>query len=94
MLIKIKCNYENKHVLLNGKRLYPEKSQKVYNHSPDGFSWGYCGSGCSQIALAILLEITDKDIALRNYQLFKEDVISKFPMSFDWDETIDVSEYI
>ena len=32
-------------VMLNGKLLNPVASQKVYNHSPDGFNWGYCGSG-------------------------------------------------
>ena len=32
-----------------------EESLKLRNHSPDGFSWGYNGSGPSQLALAILL---------------------------------------
>ena len=30
--------------------------QDLYNHSPDGFSWGYHGSGCAQLALALLAD--------------------------------------
>lgn len=37
--------------------LKPEASQKIINHSPDGFQWGYSGSGPSQLALAILLKV-------------------------------------
>lgn len=67
-----------KDVWINGKKLHPKKSQKVYNHSPDGFAWGYGGSGPAQLALAILLEVTgSKEIALAHYQDFKRDVISQ-----------------
>ncbi len=43
-------------VLKDGKELSPQRSLNVVNHSPDGFSWGYGGSGPHQLALAILLE--------------------------------------
>ena len=56
--------------------LSPARSQKVHNHSPDGFSWGYGGSGPSQLALALLLEVTDEGTAVANYQAFKFDVIA------------------
>jgi hypothetical protein len=36
--------------------LSPEPSQAVRNHSPEGFSWGYGGSGPAQLALAILMD--------------------------------------
>jgi len=36
--------------------LDPKPSQMLYNHSPDGFEWGYAGSGPAQLALAILLD--------------------------------------
>jgi hypothetical protein len=29
----------------------------LYNHSPDGFEWGYGGSGPAQLALAILADV-------------------------------------
>jgi hypothetical protein len=42
------------------------------NHSPDGFQWGYGGSGPAQLALAILAEATgDDEAALMFYQDFK-----------------------
>lgn len=60
--------------------LKPDRSQKVKNHSPDGFNWGYGGSGPAQLALAILLEVTnDEQIALRYYQEFKSQVIAAIP---------------
>jgi hypothetical protein len=37
-------------VTQNGVPLSPEPSQAVYNHSPDGFSWGYHRSGPAQLA--------------------------------------------
>lgn len=47
------------------------------NHSPDGFEWGYCGSGPSQLALAILCDyLQDDKAALAKYQSFKNLVIS------------------
>jgi hypothetical protein len=45
------------------------------NHSPDGFEWGYAGSGPAQLALAILVKVAGPDVALRLYQRFKFDVV-------------------
>ena len=47
------------------------------NHSPTGFSWGYLGSGCAQLALALLVDVLgDKGRALDLYQRFKERAIA------------------
>lgn len=52
--------------------LSPAPSQKLYNHSPDGFQWGFGGSGPAQLALALLLDATsDPDTAQAFYQDFK-----------------------
>lgn len=60
-----------------GDLLLPGPSQKIWNHSPNGFNWGYAGSGPSQLALAILLDFTgDPQIAQRFYQEFKSDVVA------------------
>ena len=67
---------KNYNVWLDGKLLDPEPSKKVYNHSPDNFSWGYGGSGPAQLALAIVLKLTGK---ADGYQDFKWDVIAKIP---------------
>lgn len=46
-------------------------------HSPDGFQWGYCGSGPAQLALAMVADATGDDgLALRVYQQFKEEIIA------------------
>jgi hypothetical protein len=79
-------------VYLNGKFLIPARSLKVRYHSPDGFSWGFGGSGPAQLALAILLEVTDEETATANYQQFKWDVIAKLP-SGDFEQEIDISPY-
>lgn len=39
--------------------LLPSKSQEVVGDFASGFSWGGRGEGASQLALAMLLEITD-----------------------------------
>lgn len=52
--------------------LSPGPSQKLYDHSPDGFQWGYSGSGPAQLSLALLLDATTfPHIALAYYQIFK-----------------------
>ena len=32
-----------------------EPSLEIANHSPDGFNWGYDGSGAAQLALAFCM---------------------------------------
>lgn len=44
-------------VFIDGKLLKVIRSQQIYNHSPDGFNWGYLGSGPAQLSLAILHKI-------------------------------------
>ena len=78
--INLKGDWITRQVKINGKILSPAKSQKVRNHSPDGFAWGYGGSGPAQLALAILLEFYDKE-TMPNYQDFKFKVIGALPQS-------------
>jgi hypothetical protein len=79
--MKIKGEYETRRIWIDGKELEPDKSQRIYNHSPDGFNWGYGGSGPAQLALAILLETCTKEEALKHYQDFKWAVIAELPQS-------------
>lgn len=53
----------------------------LYNHSPNGFEWGYGGSGPAQLALALLADVLkDDDRAIMLHQAFKGEVVaSKFP---------------
>ena len=83
--MEIKGYYQDRTVFIDGKELSPAPSQKLKNHSPDGFAWGYGGSGPAQLALAILLEITkDKQFTLKNYQDFKWDIVCDLPMEEDF----------
>jgi len=92
--VNIKGIAKTGQVFINNEELTPSRSQKVINHSPDGFAWGYGGSGPSQLALAILLKFYDKNVALRNYQDFKWRVVSKLDVDKDFDIDIDLAEYI
>lgn len=66
----------NRKVWLDGQPLDPQRSLEHRNHSPDGFNWGYGGSGPAQLALAVILELTDEETG---YQNFKWDVIALIP---------------
>ncbi|MEW6657400.1 MAG: DUF6166 domain-containing protein [Thermodesulfobacteriota bacterium] len=89
MKIRLKGNLETGQVWLNGKPLPLAPSLKIRNHSPTGFSWGYLGSGPSQLALAILLDLYGPEYALDCYMQFKEDVISRLPQE-DFETEIDL----
>lgn len=55
------------------------------NHSPDGFAWGYGGSGPSQLALAILADfLEDERDALKYYQDFKWRAVVQLPQQDNW----------
>lgn len=50
----------------------------LWNHSPDGFNWGYGGSGPAQLALAILADATHSDeTAVQLHQDYKWEVIAR-----------------
>ena len=76
------------------KRLWPdgeatplplEPSRKLRDHSPTGFSWGYCGSGPAQLALALLLDATSiPETAERWYQTFKAEIVAGWASSEGW----------
>jgi hypothetical protein len=58
------------------------------NHSPDGFAWGYHGSGPAQLALALLADALEDDArALRLYHHFKNRVIARLPKEQEWTMT-------
>lgn len=66
--------------------LSPNRSQLIWNHSPDGFNWGYGGSGPAQLALALLLDVfDDAELAQLHYQSFKATVIASLPTDGEWE---------
>lgn len=81
------CTIERRDLSIPGhsrwSRLSPLKSLRLRNHSPDGFEWGYKGSGPAQTALALLLDYTrDRALALSLYQDFKFKVVAT--LSREW----------
>lgn len=76
-------------IWVDGRKLSPERSQEVVNHSPTGFSWGYGGSGPSQLALTLMLEFFPKGKALQIHQDFKRKFIAALPQE-DFETTIDL----
>lgn len=64
-------------VEVDGEPLDPRLDLR--NHSPDGFEWGYNGSGPSQLALALLVDCVDLWQALACYQEFKARVVCHLP---------------
>ena len=87
----IRGTWEMGQVWIDDRELLPERSLRVRNHSPTGFSWGYGGSGPAQLALALLLEITTEEMAILWYQEIKRQVIAKLPQT---DFTLDSREII
>lgn len=55
--------------------------QRIVRHSPDGFEWGYAGSGPSDLALNILSFFIGQEAAERGglYQRFKDRFIVPMP---------------
>lgn len=75
----IRGDWTTRRVWIDEQELAPERSLRVRTHSPEGFSWGFGGSGPAQLALALLLELTNEDLALLWYQDVKWNVIAGLP---------------
>lgn len=74
--IKLQQSESVNRVFVNGKEIQPESSRLLRDHSPDGFAWGYHGSGPAQLALGICLELFGSHIATCVYQDFKSEFVS------------------
>lgn len=72
-------------VYRNDQLLPALPSRKLRDHSPDGFAWGYQGSGPAQLALALLYDaLRDSQFALSFYQAFKREYVSRWPVNGNW----------
>jgi hypothetical protein len=60
-----------------GQKVWPLHHHE--RHSPDGFNWGYLGSGPAEAARCILIDAVGQPQADRLYQTFKEKVVSQWP---------------
>jgi len=82
-------------VRVDGRVLNPARSQRVRNHSPCGFAWGYGGSGPAQLALAVLLRAgLTVEQAQHHYQAFKWEFISVLPVGLPFVLELDVARWV
>ena len=73
-------------VIIGGRRLdLPTLGPGETRHSPDGFEWGYGGSGPAELARALLIAVCPADAAARHpacYQMFKEAFVAHVPTTW------------
>jgi hypothetical protein len=79
--IHVVGKHSTKHILINGVHIIPDGSLRIRNHSPDGFNWGYAGSGPAQFALALLMLYVDADTAQLHYQDLKFGWVAGLPQT-------------
>lgn len=63
----------------DGGEVMTNVPHRIVEHSPDGFEWGYAGSGPAELALNILTMFADEQTAQELHQVFKFDCISNMP---------------
>ncbi len=66
--------------------VYLPTCQEIVNHSPNGFNWGYHGSGPVQLALAFMVDLYGKNLKSHpiHYQTLKSELVATFPMDQDF----------
>lgn len=80
---------------LDNERLDPADSLTVFNHSPDGFAWGYGGSGPAQLALAILLAAgIPAGAAVTLHQDFKFEFLAALDQEADALVEVDIGAWV
>ncbi|HEX9236795.1 MAG TPA: DUF6166 domain-containing protein, partial [Actinomycetota bacterium] len=62
----------------------------LHNHSPDGFMWGYRGSGPAQLALALAADVLGDDrAAVQVHQALEWAMVAKWSQGAGWIVTED-----
>lgn len=88
-------NQGQERLFVDGAELTPQASLALRNHSPNGFAWGYTGSGAAQTALAICLHIFQHPaVATVLYQDFKVEFVSHWPLAKPFNIEIDVADFM
>ncbi len=74
--------HADRRVTVNGKPL--PMTERAERHSPDGYCWGYGGSGPSALAHAILAAVAGEEIADTWYEAFKHEVVAGWEIDQPW----------
>ncbi len=96
-------NYLNVNMVYDGGDIYCKRDRGIRTtnvhhaivyHSPDGFEWGYGGSGPAELALNILAMFVDHDTAFKLHQEFKWKFIASMPQEGGTIKRADIEEWI
>ena len=68
--------------------------RRITNHSPDGFEWGYGGSGPADFALNILSIFMGQEEAWKYHQDFKWAAVARIPHEGGIIRCADILEWI
>ncbi len=76
-------------VVTGSKRVRPLNPRNdLWDHSPDGFAWGYAGSGPAQLALALAADVLGDDArAVRIHQELKFALVARWDQDRPWSVT-------
>lgn len=91
ILQRDKKDWTNKSVLAIDEKGNAKPLKHHVYHSPDGFEWGYGGSGPADLSRSILLETIGSD---RDYQDFKRRVIAGIPNEGGIITRDDIAEFL
>lgn len=89
----IKKYYASENTGIGGQSVYvvindseSKLLRHIVRHSPDGFQWGYGGSGAADLALSILTDYFNGDVlkAEKYYMKFKRECIALLPTNISW----------
>ena len=68
-----------------GEVCFLNPRHELENFSPDGFSWGYSGSGPAQLAIAMLMEVLgDWERVKLLWPRFHDHFVMKLPRNANW----------
>lgn len=77
-------------VWMDGEELEPERAREVWDHSADGFNWGYMGGGAMLLALAIMLKATGNK---HGYQDLVRSIVRRLPLNMSFGARIQITTY-
>lgn len=70
-----------------------EPLRHIVRHSPDGFSWGFQGSGPAELAHCLLVDHLGHEVEPAVYQAFKVEVIAGLPGDESWEMHSEFVDY-
>ena len=70
--------------IIDSEGAYSYHLPHVVRHSPDGFNWGYRGSGPADLARSILVDLAGTDPEPGTYHAFKDHFLAGLDTNCGW----------